>query len=151
MKHYFPVAFFLIYEKLLILLTTLFCSIDYIMMEHVVSSTKGSAHTYSKQLKLKPRSRKSKRQLVVYLKDRFLARHYSYCILMRSRLQVIFADDTNLLYRDKSLPSLESVVNEELTNVYDKLLANKLTLNAQKYGIFHLKEKNAIGYECKSI
>ena len=51
---------------------------------------------------------------------------------MRSRFQVIFADDTNLLYRDKSLPLLESVVNEELTNVYDKLLSNKLTLNAQK-------------------
>ena len=69
---------------------------------------------------------------MVYLKDLFLARHYSYCILMRSRFQVIFADDTNLLYRDKSLPLLESVVNEELTNVYDKLLSNKLTLNAQK-------------------
>ena len=51
----------------------------------------------------------------------------------------LFADDTNLLYQDKSLPLLESVVNEELINVCDWLLANKLTLNAKKsnYVIFH--------------
>jgi len=51
----------------------------------------------------------------------------------------LFADDTNLLYKDKSLPLLESVVNEKLINVCDWLLANKLTLNAKKsnYVIFH--------------
>ena len=37
----------------------------------------------------------------------------------------LFGDDTNFLYKDKSLPLLESVVNEELINVWDWLLANK--------------------------
>ena len=82
---------------------------------------------------------------MVYTKDQFLVCYYSYCILMISRLlQVLFefflfADDTNLLYKDKSLPLLESIVNEELINVCDWSLANKLTLNANKsnYVIFH--------------
>ena len=55
----------------------------------------------------------------------------------------LFADDTNLLYKDKSLPLLESVVNEEVINVCDWLLANKLTLNAKKsnYVIFHTYQR----------
>ncbi len=44
----------------------------------------------------------------------------------------LFADDTNLLYADKSLKSLESVVNSELIKVYNWLTANKLTLNVKK-------------------
>ena len=44
----------------------------------------------------------------------------------------LFADDTNLLYADKDLKSLESVVNTELTNVCDWLNANKLTINDKK-------------------
>jgi hypothetical protein len=36
----------------------------------------------------------------------------------------LFADDTNLLYADKSLKSLESVVNSELIKVYNWLTAN---------------------------
>ena len=64
---------------------------------------------------------------MVYTKDQFLVCHYSYCISMISRLlQVLFefflfADDTNLLYKDKLLPLLESIVNEELINVCDWL------------------------------
>ena len=51
----------------------------------------------------------------------------------------LFVDDTNLLYKDTSLPLLEAIVNEELINVCDWSLANKLTLNANKsnYVIFH--------------
>ena len=41
---YFLVAFLLIYETLLILLTAIFRSINFIIMEYVVSSTNGSAH-----------------------------------------------------------------------------------------------------------
>ena len=80
---------------------------------------------------------------MVYPKDLFLVRYYFYCVLMISRLLqfefFLFADDTNLLYKDKSLSLLESVVNEKLINVCDWLLANKLTLNAKKsnYVIFH--------------
>ena len=51
----------------------------------------------------------------------------------------LFADDTNLLYADKKLKSLEDMINGELLKVSDWLNANKLTLNAKKsnYVIFH--------------
>ena len=51
----------------------------------------------------------------------------------------LFADDTNLLYADKNLKSLEKMVNNELVRVSDWLNANKLTLNAKKsnFVIFH--------------
>ena len=67
----------------------------------------------------------------------------------------LFADDTNLLFKDKSLPLLESVVNEELINIFDWLLANKLTLNAKKsnYVIFHPYQQKiqSCSYKSKSI
>jgi hypothetical protein len=43
----------------------------------------------------------------------------------------LFADDTNLLYANKNLKTLESVVNSEL-NVCKWLNVNKLTLNIKK-------------------
>ena len=51
----------------------------------------------------------------------------------------LFADDTNLLYADKNLKSLETIVNCELTKVVGWLIANKLSLNIKKtnYIIFH--------------
>ena len=50
----------------------------------------------------------------------------------------LFADDTNLLYADKNLKSLESTINDELCKLYDWLIANKLSLNIKKsnYVIF---------------
>lgn len=55
----------------------------------------------------------------------------------------LFADDTNLLYANKNLKTLEKVVNEELIRVSDWLIANKLTLNIQKsnYVIFRPYQK----------
>ena len=44
----------------------------------------------------------------------------------------IFADDTNAVYADKNLKSLESTVNQELCKLFDWLTANKLTLNIKK-------------------
>ena len=44
----------------------------------------------------------------------------------------LFADDTNLLYANKSLRTLESVVNHELRKICKWLNANKLTLNIKK-------------------
>ena len=44
----------------------------------------------------------------------------------------LFADDTNLLFADKNLKSLDQIVNNELVRVSDWLNANKLTLNAKK-------------------
>ena len=50
----------------------------------------------------------------------------------------LFADDTNLLYADTNLKSLEKTVNSELLKVSEWLNVNKLTLNAKKsnYVIF---------------
>ena len=44
----------------------------------------------------------------------------------------LFADDTNLLYADKDLKMLETVVNAELKKVCEWLAINKLTLNISK-------------------
>ena len=44
----------------------------------------------------------------------------------------LFADDTNVLYVDKDLRSLEKVVNEEFKNVYNWLAVSKLTINIKK-------------------
>ena len=44
----------------------------------------------------------------------------------------LFADDTNLLYAEKNLKSLEETVNSELVKVSDRLNENKLTLNVKK-------------------
>jgi len=51
----------------------------------------------------------------------------------------IFADDTNMLYADKDINSLERVVNAELSKVQEWLVANKLFLNVKKSNsvIFH--------------
>ena len=55
----------------------------------------------------------------------------------------LFADDTNLLYADKNLRTLELVVNFELHKVYEWLTANKLTVNVKKsnFNIFHPHQK----------
>ena len=55
----------------------------------------------------------------------------------------LFADDSNLFYADKSLPTLESLINQELTQVHDWLCANKLLLNIEKLSfiIFHPPQK----------
>ena len=55
----------------------------------------------------------------------------------------LFADDTNLLYADKNLKLLETVVNAELCNIYDWLIANKLSLNIKKsnFVIFRPRQK----------
>ena len=55
----------------------------------------------------------------------------------------LFADDTNLLYANKNLKSLETVLNDELLKIVDWLTANKLSLNVKKtnYIIFHPYKK----------
>ena len=55
----------------------------------------------------------------------------------------LFADDTNLLYANKNLRSLETVMNDELLKIVDWLTANKLSLNVKKtnYIIFHPYQK----------
>jgi hypothetical protein len=55
----------------------------------------------------------------------------------------LFTDDTNILYADKNLNSLEIVVNKELMLVCEWLNSNKLTLNLSKtnYIIFRPYQK----------
>ena len=55
----------------------------------------------------------------------------------------LFADDTNLLYSDRNLMRLESILNDELDNISDWLIANKLTLNLKKsnFVIFHPSQR----------
>ena len=55
----------------------------------------------------------------------------------------LFADDTNLLYANKNLKSLEAVVNDELRKVVEWLTVNKLSLNSKKtnFVIFHPYQK----------
>ena len=60
----------------------------------------------------------------------------------------LFADDTNILYADKNLRDLETIVNIELQNVYNWLTANKLTLNIKKsnFVIFRPYQKRLAYY-----
>mgnify|MGYP000037758894 FL=1 len=53
-----------------------------------------------------------------------------------------------MLYVDKNLKSLETIVNFELPNVYDWLIANKLSLNIKKsnFVIFRPRQKK-LNYE----
>ena len=55
----------------------------------------------------------------------------------------LFADDTNLLYADRDINSLERVINAELSKVQEWLVANKLTLIDKKsnFVIFHPYQK----------
>lgn len=60
----------------------------------------------------------------------------------------LFADDSNLLYADKNLKSLENIVNVELFNIYNWLTAIKLALSIKEsnFTIFHSYQKRAILY-----
>ena len=49
----------------------------------------------------------------------------------------LFADDTNAVYANKNLKSPESTVNQELWKLFDRLTANKLTLNIKKNKFCH--------------
>ena len=55
----------------------------------------------------------------------------------------LFADDSNLFYKNKCLNALESTINNELSNVYTWLCSNKLSLNIDKsnYIIFRSFKK----------
>ena len=55
----------------------------------------------------------------------------------------LFADDSNLFYSNKSLLSLESIVNDQLLAIHSWLCANRLLLNVEKsnFVIFHPVQK----------
>jgi len=55
----------------------------------------------------------------------------------------LFADDSNLFYKNKNLASLEMIINDQLNSVHTWLCANKLSLNIDKsnFVIFHPPQK----------
>lgn len=55
----------------------------------------------------------------------------------------LFADDSNLFVAHKSLPNLQTIINEQLININMWLQANKLSLNVEKtnFVIFHPQQK----------
>ena len=63
---------------------------------------------------------------------------------------VLFADDTNMLYADRHLKSLEETVNRELKNVCEWPHVNKLALNIKKsnFVIFRPPQRS-LNYEIK--
>ena len=65
----------------------------------------------------------------------------------------LFADDTNLIYADNDLKTLETVVNNELNSVCNWLNANKLTINAKKsnFVIFRPAQKRINHQPCIRI
>ena len=62
----------------------------------------------------------------------------------------LFADDTNILYVDKNLRDLATIVSNGLQNLFNWLTANKLTLNINKsnFVIFHPYQKR-FAYQSK--
>ena len=64
----------------------------------------------------------------------------------------LFSDDTNILYANKNLKSLEQIVNQELCNLRNIwLTANKLTLNIKKKFCNFLPAQNRLTYQPKII
>ena len=57
----------------------------------------------------------------------------------------IFADDTNLFVSNNSLLALESLINDNLVNISNWLVANKLSLNVDKtnFVVFHPPQKKS--------
>ena len=63
----------------------------------------------------------------------------------------LFADDTNALYADKNLRTLELVVNFGLHKVYESLTANKLTLNVKKSNFIIFYPHQIIDNDSKAL
>ena len=56
----------------------------------------------------------------------------------------LFANDSNLFFSHKNLQTLESIVNNELSNIHEWICANRLSLNTDKtnYVLFHTVQKH---------
>ena len=57
---------------------------------------------------------------------------------------VLFADDTNLIFSDKSITDLKTNIQLNLNKLVDWLNINKLFLNLSKYSLllFNIRNKN---------
>ena len=65
-------------------------------------------------------------------------------IISSSKVEfLLFADDTSLFLANKSLKTIELVLNSELKNILNWLKANKLSLNVKKSNVLIFRQKNA--------
>jgi len=55
----------------------------------------------------------------------------------------LFADDTSIFYKHKNFIEMEEILNKELENVSNWLIANKLSLNVGKSNVLVFRSKNA--------
>ena len=57
---------------------------------------------------------------------------------------VLFADDTNLIFSDKSITALKTNIQQNLNKLFDRLNINKLSLNVSKSSLllFNIRNKN---------
>ena len=57
---------------------------------------------------------------------------------------VLFADDTNLIFSDKSITALKTNIQRNLNKLFDWLNINKLSLNVSKSSLllFNIRNKN---------
>ena len=70
----------------------------------------------------------------LYVNDFSKCRRYSSCLA--------FADDTTILISEKKQKSLHDNANEELNNIDNWLVTNKLSLNIDKTKCMHFKTPN---------
>ena len=54
----------------------------------------------------------------------------------------MFADDTNIFFKAKTLEALSEIVNTELTKISKWLKLNKLSLNLKKTNYILFRNKN---------
>ena len=55
----------------------------------------------------------------------------------------LFADDTSIFFKHKNIDEIEGILNEELKNVSNWLIANKLSLNVGKSNVLVFRSKNS--------
>ena len=55
---------------------------------------------------------------------------------------VLFADDTNLFWSDSNIRTLFETTNQELSQINDWFLANKLSLNVEKTKYPNIEQEN---------
>ena len=64
---------------------------------------------------------------------------------------IIFADDTNIVYSNKDIESLETAANNDLQNITNWFKLNKLSLNISKTKFIIFDNKHKLIYNTQRI